>query len=485
MRMRFLKLARDKYKNASVTIKAAFWFTVCNFAQKAISFVTLPLFTRLMSTEDFGYYSVYTSWYSILTIFATLNLHTYVFNKAMVKFPDDRDGFIVSVQSLSTISTILVFILYCVVNLVKNDIINISSTMMICMFLQLLFEPSILYWYSIKRYKYEYRGVVILTIIIALLNPLLGVILIKLMHNAPLARVLSVSLIAVMFGAVLYAHFVRQGKKSFNTKYWKYALSFNIPLIPHYLSITVLNQADRIMINKYVGSSAAAIYSVAYAVSVVPVMINTATQQSFLPWLYDRLENKKYSKIKFITNTILSFVFAIIIILVVLAPEIISIVGTKDYYAAIWIVPPVCTSVLFVAIENMFANIEYYFEETKYVAFASVGVALLNVVLNAIFIPLYGYIAAGYTTLVSYIVYAVAHYFVVRFVTKKHKFNGDIIDIKFILLLSIIAIVSMITLTVFYELLFVRIAIVLTCILVLYLFKDKVRGAIYELKSRK
>ena len=60
---------------------------------------------------------------------------------------------------------------------------------------------------------------------------------------------------------------------------------------------------------------------------------------------------------------------------------------------------------------SLFATFQFYFEKTKWVAIGSCIGAILNVILNAIFIPLYGFVAAGYTTLVCYILFGVFHYY--------------------------------------------------------------------------
>ena len=49
-----------------------------------IAFLTTPIFTRIMSAEEYGVVSVYNSWISILTVVLTLQLATGVYNKAMI-----------------------------------------------------------------------------------------------------------------------------------------------------------------------------------------------------------------------------------------------------------------------------------------------------------------------------------------------------------------------------------------------------------------
>lgn len=59
----------------SAPVKAAFWFTVCNFLQRGISMITTPIFTRLLSTKDYGLYSTYLSWETVLLMLVTLSIY--------------------------------------------------------------------------------------------------------------------------------------------------------------------------------------------------------------------------------------------------------------------------------------------------------------------------------------------------------------------------------------------------------------------------
>ena len=80
----------NKYKNLSQPLKASIWFTICSFLQKGIQFITAPIFTRLLSPEDFGTVNVYNSWFQILLIVVSLNLFQGVFNVGMIKFEDNQ-----------------------------------------------------------------------------------------------------------------------------------------------------------------------------------------------------------------------------------------------------------------------------------------------------------------------------------------------------------------------------------------------------------
>jgi len=67
-----LEKTKKIYNKMSIASKAALWFTICGFVQKGISFITVPIFTRLLTTEQYGVVSIFYSWESIFIIFCTL-----------------------------------------------------------------------------------------------------------------------------------------------------------------------------------------------------------------------------------------------------------------------------------------------------------------------------------------------------------------------------------------------------------------------------
>lgn len=83
----------ERYREMPVQIKASFWFLLCSFLQKGISVITTPIFTRLLSTAEYGQYNVFNSWLSIATIFITLNLSYGVYTQGLIKFEDEQNVF--------------------------------------------------------------------------------------------------------------------------------------------------------------------------------------------------------------------------------------------------------------------------------------------------------------------------------------------------------------------------------------------------------
>ena len=102
------------YKDMSVAVKAAIWFTICNVVNAGLVVLSTPIFTRLMTQTEYGAYNTFFAWRGVLVIFTSLNLSYGVFNNAMVRYEDSktRDEYVSSMQGLYTVITAAWLTLY-------------------------------------------------------------------------------------------------------------------------------------------------------------------------------------------------------------------------------------------------------------------------------------------------------------------------------------------------------------------------------------
>lgn len=439
MKEKILKL-KDLYDNLSTPAKASIWFLVCNILQMGLNVLTTPVFTRIMTQEEFGITNTYNSWRSILMIFTSLNLSYGVFNNAMVKHEDSRtrDEYVSSMQGLYCLITITFFAIYLIFSKPINALMDMTSEMVILLFVDLLTYPALLFWSGRQRYEFKYKWLAIVTIAMSVANVTAGILAVYFSENKAMAKIASGVVVNVLFcGFFLVYHFVK-GRKLFVWSFWKYALAFNIPLIPHYLSEMILTQSDRIMITKYDSAAATANYSIAYSIVLIMQMITSAISASFLPWAYGCLKNKDYAAIKKMGNILLLLISGCVFLLTLFVPEIIYVFAGKDYMGSIYCIPPIALSIVFIYLYELFSTVEFYYEKNIFVMIASVLAAALNVFLNWYFIPIYGYYAAGYTTLFCYLLYAIGHFFVYKLVCKKMLNINAIYDGKFMFVVLLV-----------------------------------------------
>lgn len=419
---KLLKSLPDKYRALSVNVRAGLWYTVCSFIQRGIGFITVPVFTRLLSVEQYGTVSIYYSWQSVLMIFCTLNLFSGVFNNGMVKFEEDRATFLSSVQGLVTLLTLFFFGIYLIFRESVNQFWGLGTGFAIFMFAEILMSAALNFWAGRERFEFRYRKMILVTLLVSVLSPIVAVIAVLLAQEPrkDIARIAGSAGVVIIVYGVIYAVNWLRGKHFFQKAYWKYALSFNIPLVPHYLSMLILNQSDRLMIDKLVGRAEAGIYGLSHNLAMVMNIFATSVNNAFAPWLYQQLKKEDYKSVKPVGTMLFLLMAGITLLVMAFAPELVLLLAGRVYYDAIYVIPPLAVSIYFVFMYQIFANVEFYFEENHFIMYASVGGGLLNIILNYVFIKKYGYVAAGYTTLVCYMIFGVCHYLFMQHTLRKH-----------------------------------------------------------------
>ena len=428
----------QKYKQLPLQGRATICYTICNILQRGISYLTTLIYTRIMTTEQYGSYSVFLAWLEIFEIIATFRLAWGGFVVGLEKYEKDRDSYCSAMHSLSFTITSIALVSYLLLAKWINQLTDMTTPMTLLIFALLYVLPAIQFWTVRRRVEYRYTAVLLVTVISSLLMPALGVVAAMLSTEKVLAVIGSRVFVQGIIGIVLIILCYRNKFTFYHKEYWKRALIFNVPLLPHYLSTVALHSSDRIIIKSLEGKHEAAIYSVAYSLSMAMQLFGSSISQSLQPWLFKKLKEKSYDGIAKIINLSLIIVAALNLLLIALAPEAIAIMAPKAYQEAIWIIPPLAATVVVMFFYQHFVNVEFYFEESKITSFASIGAAVLNIALNYLLIPVFGYLAAGYTTLISYMVFAVIHYIFMRIVCRKNQCSDSIFDIKKMLLIMLV-----------------------------------------------
>lgn len=476
----------NKYRNMAAPVKASLWFLVCGFISKGMSMLTTPIFTRVMTESEYGRASLYTSWYNILFIIATLELAAGVYTKGLVNNSDKKDEFSSSLLSLSTVCLGIFTCVYLIFHSQINKFTGLSTYLTIMMIAEMGAVVAYQFWSNRERVAYRYKKLVALMLAIVVLRPLAGVVAVLFADEAYQveAKVSAVVIVSVLLYGGLYISIMKKGKTFFHKEFWLSALKFNLPLIPHYLSQMILNQSDRIMIEKLCDTSAVGFYSVAYSLAMVMQILNSSVSSTMNPWIYQSLKDKQYAKIQKVSNTVLVIIACANLFVVALGPELLSLMAPSSYSQAVWVIPPVTLSVYFMFLYNLFATFEYYYNKTQWVMVASIIGAVTNIALNYIFIPKYGFVAAGYTTLVSNILFVFMHgVFMVR-VCDKYMDGARVYDIKRIVLIGVAVTAASGVMYALYEYFLIRMIVLLVMILVAIHFRSKILSVFAEMKKK-
>jgi len=410
-------------------VKAGVGYLIGNWFIKGLVFLTTPIFARLLSTSEYGLYNTYMSYEAILSIIVSISIHVSL-RPAKHKYEKKIWEYTSSCIYIVLFSALVWFV---VGNLVYPFFQNwfgferwIYSILIIhCT------ATSILQIYNVLLgLEYQSKRYVMLAGINAVGNIGLSVILIQVFfnNNREIGRIIGTAVPITLVSLYIVIIIFRSAKARLNVQMCKYAMTYSLPLVFHGVSQVVLNQFDRIMINHYIGSEEAGIYSFAYNIYTIVFVTVTSIDSVWAPWFFEKMKQKEYFDIRKKGNTLAFGMLLFVVVMILLSPEIVVVLGTEKYRASVYCVIPIVASGYFSFLYLLVVQTEYYYEKTKYISIGTVGAAFVNIILNYIYINKLGYVAAAYTTLVSYILYFIFHYFISR---KIH--GGSIIDIRTIL----------------------------------------------------
>ena len=462
----------------SKALKAGIWYTISNFFVKGIMFITMPIFTRLMSSSDIGMFSNITSWFTILAIITTFEIYSSV-SIARFDYKKELDSYISSSLFLGTLITLVFYIIVLIFHNFFEKLFLIDFLTLNLIFIYLLVYPSIQMYQIHCRIKYEYLPVIVTSLLNVILSTGISVVFVLLMKNKLQGRIIGYFVPLIVVSFVIYILLMIKGK-SISKKYWKYALKISFPLIWHLLASYILSSSDRIMITRLVSTDANALYSVSYTISMVVSILWNSMNNAWSPWAYERMDEKDYSSLKKNSKPYTIFFLVVVYLFMLITPELLLIMGGKYYLQAKYVMPPVMVGYIFQFVYSLYVNIEFYHKKQKNIAIGTIIAACINIVLNFIFIPIFGYIAAAYTTLIGYICLFAIHFIFVKKIGCIYWY-----DTKFFVKLLLVSLISIPLFSLLYKFNIIRYCLIVfafTCVLYFLLKNSKV--LIKNIKSK-
>lgn len=457
-------------KQKNLAAKAGIGYTIGNYCLKGIGFITVPIFARILTTADFGIYNTFLAYESILYIFISLTLHGSL-KSAKYKFKNNFDSYISSLTIMPQLIMVgcVLCCIFCRVWLAEK--LGINNNVIFFLVIYSYCSGVIIFYKSRISLEFNYKQYLKMSMFNVLCSVFLSLVLIHTMFNQEryMGRIVGGTISYLVLTGYILINLYKKALPRFNKEYWIYGLKISIPLIPHGLSQILLMQFDRIMINKLIGNAEAGIYSFSYTIYSLIQITGTSLDTAFSNWVFKQLheyENKE--EVKKIGTCFMLFLAGIVTVVMLFSPEVIRILGGEKYKESIYSTIPVVFAGFFALSYVIPSVMEYYYEKTGYIALGTSIAALLNVVLNAVFIPQYGYIAAAYTTLISYIFYYTLHTCISR------KLSGFfIIKQKYFFVALLIVCTSFIISLKFVDVLLIRIitAVILVFIGIILLIK--------------
>jgi O-antigen/teichoic acid export membrane protein len=406
------------------------FFDVIN---KGINFLTLPLFLYIMSPDEFGEFSLYTSYISMFSIFIGLSV-----TRSIVVYYYDKN-----VEEKSFLTPILIniysaFLFFPIILVITKitDTVKLDIEAIVVLILASLSTNIVsigLEYLRAKNMSVEYG---LFNLARVVLTSCFGLIIVYSMKgDLGYYRLLSLSIITIIFSLFVLISLMKKERINFSVNTATYMIKFSLPLIPYAIASTLLLFFDRLFIQHYYSTYEVGIYSFAYNIGVIMFTVALGLNKYLQPIIYNNYDNTKFVKKK-INQTIYIF-FSIYIVFNLLVNVFINILGNEDYYDAKGVVPIIFAAYAFYFLFSISENFFYFNKKNSSIMILGIAATIINVGLNILVIPPYGYTGAAITTAISYLAL-----FLGSAIYSKFQLGVSILKITQIIIIFIIILVG-------------------------------------------
>ena len=399
-------------------------YVFAQFLTMGLAFLTMPIFTRLMTPDEYGVMSVFISFEGIIAIIFGLGIRGAV-SRYYYEDKDDFWGYLSSnIWFIFIVSLGLTFLALLFRNQLQS-FLNIPLGMIYIAFGIAIPQAMFQLYQSYLQAAKKSKKVSSLNVVKALLVTGLAIAIMLQMDNEKFyAKAIGQGVGALTLFFVTIVYLKNYLKFSIKREHLSYSLVFGLPIVLHLLSQNLLNTFDQIIINQLVGKHQTGIYSVAYKIGMVQSIISMGILKAWTPIFYDKLNKDKHDDINSLAKKYAYIVMLVAVFLIFFAKEIMVILADESYHEALGIIPIIIVSYFFFFLYTMYVNYAFYEKKTKNIAFITIVAGALNVSLNYLLIPKFGYSAAAWTTLISYVALFVLHYSNVKWIIKTKRITS-------------------------------------------------------------
>lgn len=395
----------------SKALRSGVGYTLGNILIKGINFLTLPIFSRLLSPEEFGVYNVFASYDMILFVLIGLAMHTSI-QSANLEFRGKINNYTSSISLIYILNGLVALVVAVLFRNALGEVLSLPPASLTILVLG-SFSTAVIQLYNTRiSLDYSYKQYLLVSACSSVLNIASSLLLILTVfsEDRTMGRIIGASVPAFLISVVLLLTFFRKVKPRFSRTYWKFGIKYSLPIVPHGISQMLLNQCDRIMISKMVSDAAAGIYSLAGNIKLILVIITESVTTAWTTWFYSQMDKGEKNAIQKRATQLLLLFFVLTTGLMALSPELVQLLGGAAYTGGEYVAIPLVLDAFALFLYNLVVPAQYYAKKTTYIMYGTMAAAVVNIILNYVFIKLYGYVAAAYTTLASYLLFAAVHY---------------------------------------------------------------------------
>lgn len=390
-------------------------YVIADIMQRGIAFLLIPLYTLFLTPSDYGILSVTTAFSGVVSILFLQSMES-VFNRFYYDFKTEQERkiFYGSVW-LFLMGFVLVLTLLSEGFVNTHGFIGIGSIpyspyLRLSLWTACITSTTLLLPRAILRVKEKVWQFCGLNIMFVVFNVSLIAFYVGHLRQGA-AGSLKGSLISSLIIAIPATIVIfRNIRFQINIGYIKRSLSYSLPLAPHMLSLWALNLSDRFILERYVELEKIGVYALGYQIASALQVIAYSATNAIGPFFYKTASSNPDPEptLTSVATYYLVFLAWVAIGIIGIGPLLIrAISANPKYLEAGSVVPWVVIGMFARGFYFVFVMAVYYSKNVKWLPIITVFTALVNIVLNLVFVPKYGYMSAAVNSMVAFLLQAI------------------------------------------------------------------------------
>ncbi|WP_103866994.1 oligosaccharide flippase family protein [Aquimarina sp. I32.4] len=401
--------------------KQTFIYGLATVLPRMLSFILVPLYTKLLPTEEYGKVSIIFSYFVLFNVILAYGMETAFFR--FFNKESDKDA-VISTSAISlAVSSFGFFVLALmfkgqIASLTGIDVDYITLVIWILLLDALVIIPFA--WLRAKERPMRYACIKILNVVVNLgLNVFLLIFLRGLSSDFTVLEAIVFddykinyifisNLIASAVTLLLLIPFYTKIKYHFDKQLWKKMMIYAFPILISGVAYSINETFDRIILDYLLPENVAdhlvGVYSACYKLALFMTLFATAFRLGIEPFFFKYSENKNapetYARITKFFVAFGAVILLVVVVFVHLLKEI--IIRDESYWEAVKIVPIILLANLCLGIYHNLSVWYKITDKTRYGAYISVIGAIITLGLNFMLIPNYSYLGSAIATLVAY-----------------------------------------------------------------------------------
>ncbi len=420
--------------------EATAWYGIGNLFVRLIGFILLPLYSNLISVEQFGIYSLMMSTYAIAGVFYQFGMNASLTNFYLKEGDESTRKIIFStvINAMMVLGFILTAIALIISPFLTQKILGSNEYVSLLMLLFVIIFIETVSNYILQLFKTQElsKKVVIYLFIGAVINLLLNIWFVYFLKMGVkgiiYAHLLTATLIFILLLPLIKDSYTFRIDKNILVS----TILFSLPLLISGIFSAGMDVADRFILDHFLGKKEVGEYSFAYRLAMITNIFVISFRAAWMPYALNRYKEGNYRE-NFGKILIKILAVGIFILLTVsfFADDLFDIklfdksLFNPIYKTGLAILPYVVIGYIFSSLASFYSL--YPFTVNKsYHFLISDGLGIFsNLILNFMLIPVYGLPGAGISTSISFIIAACYLYFISKHKIEIHYSKKEIVII--------------------------------------------------------